>query len=174
MKRHFRSKTFVLAVGCLLLASIPFRTTTVPERRVRFLDLKGMPLVSLPVEQVWQADSIEPTESHARTHTDSNGYAFFPQRTVWASAILRLAYATAFHLGGSGNRNLSVLSSSIKPACDVLEAQENLTSFVGSNPPERVVLRYFDMSRVRNALREEQPMPPECPAIESQLRNADA
>jgi hypothetical protein len=172
MKLPLPSKTFLSIVVAVLLVCLPFPTTTVPERRVRFLDAKAMPLANLPVEQVWQAGSIEPSPNHESTHTDSNGYAVFPRRTIWAPAILRAAYFATVELARLRYVNRAA-SSSIKASCDVLEVQERPVPLL-STSPEQVVLRYFDMSRVRSALREERSTSPECAAVEAQLRNADA
>ena len=172
MKFHRRSMAFLLAVSGLLVACLPFPTTTVSEHRVRFVDAKAMPLGNLPVEQVWQAGSIEPSPNHASTLMDSNGYAVFPRRTTWAPAILRAAYFATVQFAGPRYVNYAPFSS-IKASCDVLEVQDGRITVL-STTPEQVVLRYVDMSRVRSALREERATKPECVAVEAQLRNADA
>lgn len=87
-----RKKSWILAtVGAMaLLLPYPFKTTVVPDWKVRIVDEAGNPMRSFRVREVWQHATIETYSHHEDLITDGDGYVTFPKRTVLGSLLVRI------------------------------------------------------------------------------------
>ncbi len=76
------------AVG--VIALYPWKTTVVPQWKVRIVDQSGVPLANTGVREIWQHYSIESRGHEQDLMTDNEGYVTFPERTVRASLAVRI------------------------------------------------------------------------------------
>jgi hypothetical protein len=81
---------FLGAVALLLL--YPFKTTVVPDWKVRIVDEAGNPMRSFRVREVWQHYTIETYSHEEDLITDGDGYVTFPKRTVRGSLLVRIGW----------------------------------------------------------------------------------
>jgi hypothetical protein len=78
----------LLAIVITLL--YPFKTTVVPEWRIRIVDEAGNPMPMIAVREVWKHYTIESDSHQGDSLTDNEGYVTFPKRTVRGSLLIRL------------------------------------------------------------------------------------
>jgi len=171
MKRiAFTSRQYRGFIACILLAGlVPFPTRTVPEWRVRYVDAKGRPFVSLPVQQTWQNYSIESTANYLSRETDAQGYVAFPAHDAWSPLLIRLVrpignvFSTGVHASFGP-------SSWLVTRCNVFETGDTGAVYTGEDLPSQVVLTYFDRSlpNMPGSL----PTPPQCATIDAQAKSA--
>ena len=80
-----------LVLGVILL--YPWKTTVVPEWRVRIVDQSGAPLPNTAVREGWQHYSIESKSHEQDMLTDNDGYVTFPTRTIRSPLAIRIVRA---------------------------------------------------------------------------------
>jgi hypothetical protein len=161
----------LVAGGLLVVGLVPFPTTTVPEWRLQYVDGAGRPVAGLPVEQTWQNYSIESTGNLMTLRTDTQGYVVFPSHSTWSPFLLRV-------LGPVGNVFRTGVHASFGPSswlipkCDVRAANAHAIHTGSNKLPGQIVLKYEDSSSIRAVIpaRDLLPVPPECAAIEAQVR----
>lgn len=111
MFQHRRQKIFSLIAVIAIGGLIPFETTVVPTWKVRVVDETGAPYASTRVRQSWAHYTLQTGEHSDTQWTDAEGYANFPQRTLWAgifSRVVRSAFAILWSVvahGGLGIRS---------------------------------------------------------------------
>ena len=79
---------FLAVLG--VIALYPWKTTVVPEWRVRIIDQGGSPLSNTAVRESWQHYSIESRHHEEDLLTDREGYVTFPKRTIRAPLAVRI------------------------------------------------------------------------------------
>jgi hypothetical protein len=185
VKDSSETKIFIAFTIAAIVLLWPVGSTIAPEKRIRFTDAKGKPLVKLPVEQVWRGSLTESNVSHEVFYTDSAGYVLLPHRTIWSPALARIAEVAAVHFG-EPSLPFRGPESLFAPTCDVVPAGGEPSSL---NWPDAVVLKYSSLAGLRPgpwsgssasedrafslkraAVRTEH----DCLPIESQLKSADA
>jgi len=126
------------AMGLLLL--FPFKTTVVPEWRVRIVDEVGNPLRTTRVREVWKHYTIESASHQEDLITDADGYVTFPMRTVRGSLLVRIGRPIVnvlnVHASFGPSAYVSVLDY---PDDSFLE--DNNTYFPDQPLPTQVVLK---------------------------------
>jgi hypothetical protein len=91
------TKKFLLILSSVVLGGIllyPWKTTVVPEWRVRIVDQSGAPLANTGVREVWQHSSVEARSHEEDRVTDNEGYVTFPQRTIRSPLAIRILRPT--------------------------------------------------------------------------------
>ena len=91
--KGFRRKKLLLilaSTGLGLIALYPWKTTVVPEWKVRIVDQSGAPLRNTGVREVWQHYSIESKSHKQDLLTDKEGYVTFPERTIRSPLAVRI------------------------------------------------------------------------------------
>ncbi len=93
--RRGRGYYRVLVAVCgalLLLGSIKYESTTVPEWDLRVINPRGEPLSGVQVYQTWKHYSLDSSDTFNREIkvTDETGRVSFPRRTVNASLLRRV------------------------------------------------------------------------------------
>jgi hypothetical protein len=116
-----------LVVG-VVLSAIPYRTITVPAWRIRFTDEGGTPFRSLPVNQTWRNYSVEAHDHHASGITDEDGYAQFPERSMWAPLVLRAIGPIQSVLRAGAHAGFGSSAWVITP-CDLSERGSRLATY---------------------------------------------
>ncbi len=152
----------------LIVSLIPFKTTTVPEWRVRYIDKKGRPFASLPVEQTWQNYSAEASANYLRKETDQQGYIKFPKHEVWAPLLVRFALPIINVLSSGINAGFGP-TSWLVTSCNVLHVGDGAV-YDGNDLPSTVVLGFFDFSGQNKP--DASSTPPQCTIIEAQAKDA--
>jgi hypothetical protein len=95
-------------MGCLLIACLgvllayPFQSTVVPEWKIRIVDETGKPVPNVVVREQWRDHSVEFHGHNEERITDSEGYVFFPRRTVRAPLMFRVVGSTLATLNVHG------------------------------------------------------------------------
>ena len=89
-----RKKIWIFAtLGAMaLLLLYPFKTTVVPDWKIRIVDEAGNPMRSFRVREVWQHYTIETYSHEEDLITDGDGYVTFPKRTVRGSLLVRIGW----------------------------------------------------------------------------------
>lgn len=147
----------------LIVFLIPYPTTTVPEWRIRYIDTKGRPFVSLPVEQTWQNYSVESSGHTLSKETDRNGYVIFPEHDVWASLLHRI-------VGPIGNVLSTGIEASFGPSswlinqCNLGQTEDGDAYYNGDDLPSTIVLIFEDSHIISPS--------PQCATIEAQAKDA--
>jgi hypothetical protein len=86
MKRKFLFSVILIGFSLLAVLLFPYRTTCVPEWKVRVIDEKGAPIARIWVNQSWENYSLRPGKVYSETrYTDTDGWVDFPERTMRAS-----------------------------------------------------------------------------------------
>jgi hypothetical protein len=141
----------IAVVAGAVLSAIPYKTTTVPAWRIRFTDESGVPFRSLPVNQTWRNYSVETSDHHASGMTDENGYAQFPERSVWAPLVLRVIGPIGSVLGAGVHASFGSYGW-IMTSCDLMERGSRLATYYGADLPGQITLGYFDRSDIRRTV----------------------
>lgn len=139
----------VVLAAAVVLSAIPYKTTTVPAWRIRFTDESGAPFRSLPVNQTWRNYSVEASDHHASGITDENGYAQFPERSVWAPLVMRVLGPIGSILGAGAHASFGS-SGWIRTSCDLMERGSRLATYYGADLPDHLTLGYFDRGNIRS------------------------
>jgi hypothetical protein len=100
-----RRRLIIVLVALILL--IPYKTTIVPEWKIRAVDKQGKPIPHARFRQGWDNDSYGIHGMEVR-EGDDNGYVVLPERSFYAPLIYRipgsaLAYLMLLAHGGVGN-----------------------------------------------------------------------
>lgn len=163
-------KNYILiaVVAGVVLSEIPYKTITVPAWRIRFTDESGMPFRALPVNQTWRNYSVESSDHHAGGMTDENGYAQFPERSVWAPLVMRVLGPIKNMLGAGAHASFGS-SGWIMTSCDLMERGSRLAAYYGTDLPDHITLGYFGRGNIRRIV----PMSvdPRCKQQEEQAKN---
>jgi hypothetical protein len=140
LKRSIKVALLSVLVLILVLVFFPFQTTTVPAWSFRVVDDSESPVAGINVTEHWQHYLIE-SEGHEEPKvTASDGSVSFPERTVRANLIWRLA-RTLRSLGRTGverrrNAHASVVIWGSR--------KHSLTTYVRIDDemlPEKIVVR---------------------------------
>lgn len=121
----------IAVVAGVVLSAIPYKTTTVPAWRIRFTDESGVPFRSLPVNQTWRNYSVEASDHRASGVTDENGYAQFPERSVWSPLVMRVLGPIGSIIGAGAHASFGS-SAWIMTSCDVMERGSRLATYYGA------------------------------------------
>jgi hypothetical protein len=129
--------TILFAVIALILLLFPYKTTVVPEWRIRVIDETGNPFQGATVRQSWYHYSYDVGGIDDLT-ADEVGYVVFPARTFTAPLLYRvlrggLAYLRSAH-GRLGIRS-SVWAYSTGVVSDFIDYTP------GIPPTQEIVLR---------------------------------
>lgn len=81
--------TWALIACLVVLLVYPFDSTVVPEWQIRIVDEASKPIRDVVVREQWRNHSVEFHGHYEDRKTDSEGYVFFPRRTVRAPLIVR-------------------------------------------------------------------------------------
>lgn len=127
------------AMALLLLLLYPFKTTVVPEWRVRIVDEAGNPLRTTRVREVWKHYTIESASHAAVLITDGDGYVAFPRRTVRGSLLVRIGWPIVNVLNVHASYGPSAGVYVLDYPADFLEDNNNY--FPGQPLPTQVVLK---------------------------------
>jgi hypothetical protein len=145
LKKHLQ----IAVVAGVVLSAIPYKTTTVPAWRIRFTDESGVPYRSLPVNETWRNYSVEVSDHNASGMTDENGYAQFPERSVWSPLIMGVLGPIGSILGASAHASFGS-SGWIMTSCDLIERGSRLATYYGADLPDHLTLGYFDRGNIRS------------------------
>lgn len=162
---RLRRRSIAIAI-VLVMAMIPFRTTTVPNWRIRFVDELGKPLSSLPVVQTWRNYSVEQTDHNADGITDQDGYVQFPKRTLWAPLMMRILGPIESVIGSGAHASFGQ-AAWILPKCGLQMRGSRLPTYWGKDLPGRVVLGYNESTVRFNS-------DPRCQLATEQTRGAES
>ena len=72
-----------------LILFVPYKSTVVPEWKIRVIDENGQPVVSARVAQSWHHYSYD-IYGGGDQYADENGYVAFPERTFRANLLYRI------------------------------------------------------------------------------------
>ncbi len=102
-----RSRNFIIIGVIALVLLFPYKTTIVPEWKLRAINKNGKPLPYAGFRQSWDNDSYDIHGMEFR-EGDDNGYVTLPERAFYAPVIYRiprsaLAYLMLFAHGSVGN-----------------------------------------------------------------------
>jgi hypothetical protein len=109
------SNRFLIIVAIALILFIPYKTTIVPEWKIRAVDSQGKPIPHARFRQGWDNDSYD-ISGMEFLEGDDNGYVMLPERAFYAPLIYRiprsaLAYLLLLAHGSVGNSaSLNALS----------------------------------------------------------------
>ena len=95
--RRFALPTVAFAVIALIVLLFPYRSTVVPEWRIRVIDEAGKPFAGAAVRQTWYHYSYQVGGGGDQT-ADELGYAVFPERTFTASLLYRVWRVSSSYL----------------------------------------------------------------------------
>ncbi len=103
--RYPRSLLFIVAIALILF--IPYKTTIIPEWKIRAIDDEAKPVPHARFRQGWDNDSYGIHGMEFR-QADENGYVVLPERSFYLPLIYRiprsaLAYLMLFAHGSVGN-----------------------------------------------------------------------
>jgi hypothetical protein len=81
-------------VSLIFLASffIPYKSTTAPKWRIQVVDDTGRPIRGLRVSEEWMYFDVDNAPWVDIRHTDDEGNATFPRRTIWLPLALRPSF----------------------------------------------------------------------------------
>jgi hypothetical protein len=96
LSRRFLRHPVSLA-GVALILLLPYKTTVVPEWRIRVIDETGRSFAGATVRQEWHHYSYDVSDGDART-ADGAGYVVFPERTFTAPLLYRVLRAGLAYL----------------------------------------------------------------------------
>lgn len=111
----------LIGVPIIILLLIPFETTIVPVWRIRVVDENGKPYESKRVREVWKHYSLDrsPGTNVEDQWTDVNGYVTFPERTIKANLLKRMAYTSLANISklahGSAGARAYILVPGLSP-----------------------------------------------------------
>lgn len=92
--KQLRRKPLTIAVvvvaSLALILLYPFKTTVVPEWRIRIVDDSGKPVSNISVREQWRHHTIETNGHNESRTTDGEGNVSFPRRAIRASFLHRL------------------------------------------------------------------------------------
>lgn len=140
LKRSIKVALISVLVLILVVLFFPFQTTTVPAWSFRVVDDSELPVAGINVTEHWQHYLIE-SEGHEELKvTAPDGSVSFPERTVRASLVWRLA-RTLRSLGRTGVERRRNAHASV-----VIWGSRNhgLTTYVRNDDeelPEKIVVR---------------------------------
>ena len=77
-------------VAISVIALYPWKTSVVPEWRVRIVEQNGAPVRDTAVREVWHHSSLESASHQEDLTTDKDGYVTFPERTIRSPLIVRI------------------------------------------------------------------------------------
>ena len=137
-----RKKIWIFAIlaAIALVLLYPFKTTVVPEWRLRIVDEAGNPLRATRVREVWQHYTIESASHEEDLITDGDGYVTFPRRTVRGSLLVRIGtpLVNVLNVHASFGPRAWVLVLGYSPHSFL---EDNNTYFPGQPLPTQVVLK---------------------------------
>ena len=88
--RTLRRFLIIASVAAIFLfCFFPFKTTVVPEWKIRVVDESGEPFTDARVFQSWYHYSYDVSDGEER-YVDQNGYVTFPERTFRAPLLYRV------------------------------------------------------------------------------------
>jgi hypothetical protein len=101
------SPLLLIIIITALVLFIPYKTTIVPEWKIRAIDKQGKPIPHAWFRQFWDNYSYE-IHGIEFFEGDDNGYVVLPERSFYAPLIYRiprsaLAYLMLFAHGSVGN-----------------------------------------------------------------------
>jgi hypothetical protein len=101
------SNRVLIGIATALILFIPYKTTIVPEWKIRAVDIEGKPMPHARFRQGWDNDSYDIHGMEFR-EGDDNGYVVLPERSFYAPLIYRiprsaLAYLLLLAHGSVGN-----------------------------------------------------------------------
>jgi hypothetical protein len=130
----------------------PFKTTVVPDWKVRIVDEAGNPMRSFRVREVWQHYTIESTSHQEDLITDGDGYVTFPKRTVRGSLLVRIGRPMVNVLNPFTRIYLAVALIRIQP-----NNQEALGSIGALSKDPNVTIRRLTLWELKDVGREAKP-----------------
>lgn len=84
-----RSTRLLLILGvAALVLFFPYKTTVVPEWKIKVVDERGRPFADVRVAQQWDHYSYR-IGAIEEQYSDENGYVVFPERTVRVGLLYR-------------------------------------------------------------------------------------
>ena len=91
MPRRRAKKIVLIAVFALFFVIVlyPWKTTVVPEWRVKIIEQSGAPVRDTAVREVWHHSSLESASHQEELITDKDGYVTFPRRTIRVPLVVR-------------------------------------------------------------------------------------
>ena len=116
--RRRRLITLLLVGVVTTVALYPWKTTVVPEWRVRIVDHSGSPLGHAAVREVWHHSSLESGSHQQDLVTDKDGYVTFPERTIRAPLALRVLGSMVTKLNPHGSSDPFAIVIVLSPAYD--------------------------------------------------------
>ena len=101
------SKRVLIVITIALILCIPYKTTIVPEWKIRAVDKQGKPIPHAGFRQSWYNYSYD-ISGWDFINGDDNGYVALPERSFYAPLIYRIprsaiAYLMMFAHGSVGN-----------------------------------------------------------------------
>ncbi|MDQ3042756.1 MAG: hypothetical protein M3R11_10330, partial [Acidobacteriota bacterium] len=101
------SPRLLIIIPIALILFIPYKTTIVPEWKIRAVDKQGKPIPHVRFRQGWNNDSYD-ISGMEFLEGDDNGYVILPERSFYAPLIYRiprsaLAYLMMLAHGSVGN-----------------------------------------------------------------------
>jgi hypothetical protein len=139
-RKKIRIFAFLGSMALLLL--YPFKTTVVPDWRVRIVDEEGNPIRMAVVKEVWQHSTIESASHEEDSITDNDGYVTFPRRTVRGSLLVRIGTPIVnllnVHASFGPIAYVLVVNS---PSVQYLFQEENHVYFPDKPLPAEIVLK---------------------------------
>ena len=84
-----------LSLLLLILLVFPFKTTIVPNWKLKVVDQSGNPVPMINVTQHWQHYLLERSGAEDLRKSGSDGLVDFPERTIRASALRRFVETLA-------------------------------------------------------------------------------
>jgi hypothetical protein len=97
-RRVTRRFVIIASVAAIALCFVfPFKTTVVPEWRIKVVDETGQPFAGARVSQSWYHYSYGVSDGEDR-YADQNGYVTFPERTFRAPLLYRILRSALAHL----------------------------------------------------------------------------
>ena len=92
---------------------------------------------------------MEVSDHNASGMTDENGYAQFPERSVWSPLILRVLGPIGSILGAGAHASFGS-SGWIMTSCDLIERGSRLATYYGVDLPDHLTLGHFDRGNIRS------------------------
>ena len=157
MKSNKQKQTSLM--GCYysfvqeFLLAYPFQSTVVPEWKIRIVDETGKPVPNVVVREQWRDHSVEFHGHNEERITDSEGYVFFPRRTVRAPLMFRVVGSTLATLNVHGESGPWAVSTSCLILSHAVSSPDYspdkflLLRSDRAQPPE---MRFSSIHRARN------------------------
>ncbi|MDQ6788099.1 MAG: hypothetical protein M3033_14945 [Acidobacteriota bacterium] len=135
------SRRLLIIVAIALILFFPYKTTIVPEWKIRAVDNQGKPISHARFRQGWDNYSYD-ISGMEFLEGDDNGYVILPERSFYAPLIYRiprsaLAYLLLLAHGSVGNR---ASLNSLTDKC----SSEHLNSEQIKSLPEVIVIDCSD------------------------------